>query len=178
MTARRLFIFVEGNDDERFFSRIIRPLLIDRYASVEIIMYACMKSITVNRFIASVREMGHDFILCADIDQERNVRRKKALLHQRYTLPAEDHIIVIIREIESWYLAGLDSRAQKKFGIRSFRTTNHITKEVFNRMIPRYYTSRIVFMGDILSAYSLGVAREKNRSFSFFCDTYDILAGP
>lgn len=178
MTARRLFILVEGNDDERFFSAVIRPLLIDRYASVEIIMYACMKSITVSRFITGIREMGHDFILCADIDQERNVRRKKAVLHQRYTLPAEDHIIVIIREIESWYLAGLDSRAQKRFGIRSFRTTNHITKEAFNRMMPRSYTSRIVFMGDILSAYSLAAAREKNRSFSFFCDTYNIPGSP
>jgi len=178
MKTRRLFIFVEGNDDERFFSRIIRPIVQDRYDSVEIIMYACMKSIKVSRYVKSITEMGHDLILCADIDQERNVRGKKAVLHQRFSPLADDSIIVIIREIESWYLAGLDSRAQKKFGIRSFRTTNQITKEIFNGMIPRYYTSRIVFMGDILAAYSLPVAREKNRSFSYFCGKYDIPADP
>ena len=178
MKTRRLFIFVEGNDDERFFSRIVRPVLQDRYDSVEIIMYACMKSIKVSRFVKSITEMGHDFILCADIDQERNVRGKKAVLVQRFSPLPDDHIVVIIREIESWYLAGLDGRAQKKLGIRAFRTTNHITKEIFNSMIPRYYTSRIVFMNDLLAAYSLPVAREKNRSFSFFAEKYEIYSGP
>ena len=34
---KRLFIMVEGEDDIRFFGRIIKPLFIARYDSVEII---------------------------------------------------------------------------------------------------------------------------------------------
>ena len=47
---RRLFILVEGQDDVRFFGRIVKPLLAPRYDSVEILAYACTKRDKVNRF--------------------------------------------------------------------------------------------------------------------------------
>ncbi len=175
MKERRLFILVEGNDDERFFSRIVKPLFDDLYSSVEIVMYACMKNEKVNSFIRSIGEMGHDFIMCADIDQEPNVLAKKRLLNQRYDLFANDHFVIIVREIESWYLAGLDERAQHRLGIRRYGSTNHITKEMFNGMIPRHYKSRIAFMGDIITLFSMHEARERNRSFSYFCHRYHLL---
>ena len=168
MNKRRLFIFVEGNDDQRFFNRIVRPLVDNDYASVEIIMYASMKSVNVCRFVRSITAMDHDFILCSDIDQERNVRAKKMALKTRFCPVEADRIIVIIQEIESWYLAGLDEKAQKRYSLRPYRGTNHITKEIFNRMIPRYYTSRIAFMAEILDHFEIEVAQEKNRSFRYF----------
>jgi hypothetical protein len=168
MTPRRLFIFVEGSDDQRFFSRIIVPLLEGEYASVELITYACMKSVKVCRFVRSVTAMDHDFILCGDIDQERNVKAKKAVLKSRFCVLSDDRIVVIIQEIESWYLAGLDDTSQRALSLRSYRSTNHITKEIFNRMIPRSYTSRIALMADILDLFSFEVALEKNRSFRYF----------
>lgn len=173
---KRLFIFVEGADDLRFFSRIVSPLFADRYESVEIISYASMKSEKVCRFIQGILNTGHEFLLFADIDEELNVRAKKAHLLDRYCTLSNDRIVVIIREIESWYLAGLDDQSQKHLGIHSYRTTNHITKEIFNRMIPRSYTSRIAFMADILAGYSLAEAQERNRSFSYFL-THFRLAG-
>jgi len=168
MKESRLFLFVEGNDDERFFSRIVIPLFEGRYISIEIISYASMKSEKVCRFVRSIIDMGHDFILFADIDEEQNVRVKKSLLKERFCTLTDDRIVVIIKEIESWYLAGLDKRAQKRLGIRSYRTTNHITKEIFNRMIPRNYSSRIAFMAEILSLYSIIEAQNRNQSFSYF----------
>lgn len=168
MTPRRLFIFVEGSDDQRFFSRVIVPLLEGDYSSVEIITYACMKSVKVCRFVRSITAMDHDFILCGDIDQERNVKAKKAVLKSRFCILSNDRIVVIIQEIESWYLAGLDDRSQRRLSLRSYRSTNHITKELFNRMIPRSYTSRIAFMADVLDLFSFEVALETNRSFRYF----------
>jgi hypothetical protein len=168
MKESRLFLFVEGSDDERFFSRIIIPLFEGRYTSIEIISYASMKSERVCRFVRSIIDMGHDFLLFADIDEERNIRVKKALLRERFCTLTDDRIVVIIKEIESWYLAGLDDQTQKRLGIRSYRTTNHITKEIFNKMIPRNYTSRIAFMAEILSLYSTSEAQVRNRSFSYF----------
>ncbi len=168
MTPRRLFIFVEGSDDKRFFSRIIVPLLTGDYASVEIITYACMKSVKVCRFVRSIAAMDHDFILFGDIDQERNVKAKKAVLKSRFCILSDDRIVVIIQEIESWYLAGLDERSQRRLALRSYRSTNHITKELFNQMVPQFYTSRIAFLADILDLFSLDTALEKNRSFRYF----------
>jgi hypothetical protein len=168
MTSRRLFIFVEGGDDQRFFSRIVVPFLESRYASVEIITYACMKSVKVCRFITSITAMDHEFILCGDIDQERNVKAKKAVLRSRFCGLSDDRIVVIIQEIESWYLAGLDEVSQKRLALQPYRSTNHITKELFNRLIPRFYTSRIAFMAEILDHFSIEIARERNRSFNYF----------
>lgn len=168
MTSRRLFIFVEGSDDQRFFSRIIVPRLEGTYASVEIITYACMKSVKVCRFVRSITAMDHDFILCGDIDQERTVKAKKAVLKSRFCVLSDDRIVIIIQEIESWYLAGLDDRSQRRLALHPYQRTNHITKELFNRMIPRFYTSRIAFMADILDLFSLETALEKNRSLRYF----------
>jgi hypothetical protein len=175
MKERRLFILVEGNDDERFFSRIIKPFFAGEYGSVEIVMCACMKNEKVYSFVRSIIEMGHDFILCADIDREPSVRAKKSVLNERYGLFENNHMVIIIREIESWYLAGLDERAQHRLGIRQYESTNHITKEIFNGMIPRHYTSRIAFMGDIIGLFSPHAARERNRSFAYFCQKYHLL---
>lgn len=176
MTPHRLFIFVEGGDDQRFFAQVIVPLLKSDYASVEIITYACMKSVKVCRFVRSITEMDHDFILCGDIDQERTVKAKKAVLKSRFCVLSDDRIVVIIQEIESWYLAGLDDASQKRLTLRPYKTTNHITKEVFNRMIPSFYTSRIAFMIEVLAHFSVTTAKEKNRSFRYFCSRFRTLS--
>jgi hypothetical protein len=52
---KRLFILVEGEDDIRFFGRIIKPLLAPSYASVEIIPYASIKREKVNKFLKKCR---------------------------------------------------------------------------------------------------------------------------
>jgi hypothetical protein len=176
MKGSRLFLFVEGNDDQRFFSRVVNPLFGGSYQSIEIIRYASMKSERVCRFVRSIMEMGHDFILFADIDEEKKVKAKKEILKERFCTITDDRIIIIIREIESWYLAGLDENAQKRLGIRSYHTTDNITKEIFNHMIPRKYSSRIAFMAEILANYSLHEAQIRNRSFSYFL-TYSRLDG-
>lgn len=43
MEYKRLFIWVEGPDDVRFFERIIKPRFGDKYDFVQIIPYATMK---------------------------------------------------------------------------------------------------------------------------------------
>ena len=172
MKQRRLFIFIEGNDDERFFRRIIRPLFAARYQSVELIMYACMKSTRVCKFIKSVSSLGHDFILVADIDEEPGVKAKKSVIRHRFCTVDDDDIMVIIKEIESWYLAGVDDHAANQMGVHPPRYTDRITKEDFNRRIPRSYTSRVAYMIDILNFFSINTAKKKNRSFRFFMKKY------
>lgn len=43
----------------------------------------------------------------ADIDQERSVRDKKQILFYRFSDIDGRSIVVVVREIESWYLAGI-----------------------------------------------------------------------
>jgi len=170
MTDKRLFIFLEGPDDERFFGRIVVPALVHRYRSVEIILYAGMKRVRVSRFLKAVSGMGHEYFLVGDIDSEPNAKAKKRYLTERFENLDPGRIIVVIQEIEGWYLAGLDSRAEHELGLHPHRHTDLVTKEMFNNWIPAEYPSRIAFMSAILERFDASIARQKNRSFRFFSD--------
>jgi hypothetical protein len=171
---KRLFILVEGEDDVRFFGRIVKPLFVHRYDSVEIIPYACIKREKVNKFLKSVAEMGNDYIFAADIDTERSVRDKKQILYYRFSDIDGRSIVIVIAEIESWYYAGIPPESVAAFGVPDLDSTESLTKEDFNRIMPRRFDSRIDFMFEILKTFSLEIAVKKNRSFRFFTDRYDI----
>ena len=171
---KRLFILVEGEDDIRFFGRIVKPLFRSWYDSVEIIPYACMKREKVNRLLRGIRKMNNDYIFVADIDNEQTVRGKKQILYSRYSEVEGGNIIIVIMEIESWYLAGLTSGSAHHMGLVPFSTTDTVTKEDFNRAIPSRFNSRIDFMFEILKFFSLEEAARKNNSFSFFINRYHL----
>lgn len=174
-TKKRLFIMVEGEDDIRFFGRIIKPLIAPSYHSVEIIPYACIKRAKVNKFLKSVALMKNDYIFVADIDNERSVRDKKQILYYRFSDIDGRSIVVVIREIESWYLAGISFDAAQALGVADLLETNDLTKEDFNALIPLRFDSRIDFMFELLKSFSLETAVKKNASFRFFYNRY--LAG-
>ena len=169
---RRLFILVEGDDDVRFFGRIVKPLFAGPYDSVEIVPYASTKREKVSRFIKSIRLMKQDYIFVADIDSEYSVRDKKQILYYRYSEVDGKDIIIVIREIESWYLAGLDNAAGNRLGITVPPTTDEVTKEDFNALIPNRFSSRIDFMFEALKYFSIQIATSKNQSFSYFIHHY------
>jgi hypothetical protein len=174
---KRLFIMVEGEDDVRFFGRIIKPLFVPRYDSVEIIPYACIKREKINKFLKSVRQMNNDYIFVADIDSERSVRDKKQLLYFHFSNISGQSIVIVIKEIESWYYAGLSASAAQDIGVADLPATDEIFKEDFNLLMPRHFDSRIDFMFEILKSFSLETAVLKNRSFKFFVERYHLSDG-
>jgi hypothetical protein len=175
---KRLFIMVEGEDDVRFFGRIIKPLLAPGYDSVEIVPYACIRREKVNKFLQSVVLMKNDYIFVADIDFEHSVRDKKQVLYYRFSNIDGGSIVIVIREIESWYYAGITSRLAGELGVTCPASTNDLTKEDFNALIPRRFDSRIDFMFEILKSFSLETAARKNDSFRFFVSRYHLAVNP
>ena len=171
---KRLYILVEGEDDVRFFGRVMKPLFIPNYDSVEILPYASIKRVKVSSFIKSVGQMKNDYILVADIDQERSVRDKKQLLYHWYPDVSGSNIVVVVMEIESWYYAGLPENALQRFGLPSLASTDDLTKEGFNALIPPSFDSRIDFMFEILKSFSPATAVRHNQSFRFFFDRYHL----
>jgi hypothetical protein len=171
---KRLFILVEGEDDVRFFGRIVKPLFVSRYESIEIIPYASIKREKVNSFLKSIRQMDHDYIFVADIDTERSVRDKKQILYFHFSTITGHSIVIVIKEIESWYYAGLSDTAAQDMGVEVLPSTDDLFKEDFNRLMPRQFDSRIDFMFEILKSFSLETAVLKNRSFKFFIERYHL----
>lgn len=171
---RRLFILVEGADDVRFFDRIVKPLLEPRYTSVELIAFASLRRGMVSRFLRSLERLGHDYILATDIDAEPSVKAKKRVILERFPDLDLGKVIIVIKEIEGWYLAGIDDDQQLTFDLVPFHSTDNLTKEAFNAQIPGKFTSRIEFMAALLESFSLSSAMAQNRSFEFFARAYQI----
>jgi hypothetical protein len=164
-----LYILLEGNDDERFFNRVILPLLREQRYRIKIWKYAQEKRIRTIQILTSLRSMGVKCIFVRDIDEGISVDQKKKEIMDAYdhVLSGED-IAVVIMEIESWYLAGADTHVLDRLGVKEeYSTTDRITKEEFNRLIPRRM-SRIVFIQEILRNYDVATAKRKNASFRYF----------
>ena len=175
MGYKRLFIWVEGGDDIRFFNRIIKPVLEEKYDWVEVRSYATLKREKVDSFLRSIKAMRADYIYVADIDDVPCIRAKKQGMQDKLKDIDEENIAEVIKEVESWYLAGLDD-ADRNLRIRTLSNTDNITKEQFNSMIPKTFYSRIDFMLEILKYFSIQMAKRKNKSFRYFMKKHNHMA--
>lgn len=163
-----LYVWIEGLDDERFFDRTVRLCLEETYKCVQVVKYAG-KSIKWRRsFLKSIAAMGADYLYVSDINSATCVSARKTKLLQTLADLDGGKIIIAAMEIESWYLAGLDDHACAVVGIKPVGSTDSITKEHFNRMIPSRFSSRIDFMLEVLSHFSIDTAKRRNTSFAYF----------
>ncbi len=168
-----MFIWIEGGDDERFFKHILQPKLQSEYDFVETIGYATMKQEKVDDYLKSIKAMNADYIFVTDINDAPCVTAKKHETQNNLRNVNGDRIVVVIKEIESWYLAGLGSDQAGELGIQVPSSTDEIAKEQFDRLMPRRFDSRIDFMLEILKHFSIEVAKRKNKSFSYCFEKYD-----
>lgn len=173
MGYKRLFVWVEGENDIRFFDKIIKPKLQKKYNLVEVRSYAVLKKKKIRNFLKSIKAMNAEYIYAGDINDVPCVTSRKKKIQSKLRNIDESRIIVVIKEIESWYLAGLSDEDTQKLKIRSYKTTDGITKEQFHDLIPKKFDSRIDFTLEILKCFSVEIAKQKNRSFRYFVGKYN-----
>lgn len=172
MCNKQLFIFLEGNDDERFFENVVKPLIQERYSMIRFWRYSQRKPEKVADFIRSINAMNADYIFSGDLNSAPCITVKKGKITKKFNQLAEEKIIIVAKEIESWYLAGLDEKTSKKLSIRKkIQFTDTITKEDFNRLIPKNIP-RIEFMRKILDNYDIEIGKKKNSSFGYFLNKW------
>ncbi|KPL21454.1 MAG: hypothetical protein AMJ75_09950 [Phycisphaerae bacterium SM1_79] len=168
MPYKRLWVLVEGNDEERFFDAI-KHTLENKYDFVQMWQYAQQPPKRIKNFLNSIRAMNSDYFVLKDINRSPCVTAKKNSIKTKYgTIIDANSLIIVVKAIESWYLAGLDTNTCKKLRIKAVGKTDDITKEQFDRLIPKKFDSRIDFMVEILKRFSVKTARRKNKSFSYF----------
>ena len=174
MAYKRLFIWVEGRDDELFFNIVIKPLFKQRYDQVEVRTYAEKPKEYINNFVKSIEAMQADYIFTTDINSALCVTRRKQNTQKMYRRLEADNIIVIEKEIESWYLAGLEDTGLTEGGLPVLKNTDTLAKEQFEQLMPRRFDSRIDFMIEALKIFSLEIAKRKNRSLKYFVEKYSL----
>ena len=170
---KRFFIWVEGDDDERFFQNLLKFELQKKYDSIKIIKYASMRKEKIINFIKSIKAMKAEYIYVTDINNSPCITARKKEIQEKLKVIDVERIIIVIKEIESWYLAGLSSDVYKRFKINEFDITDSVTKEKFNSLIPRRFSSRIDFMSEILKDFSIETAKRRNKSFKYYMEKYD-----
>ena len=175
MDYKILYIFVEGNDDEKFFQKILLPKLQEKNHNIQIIKYAQKpkKFKYIGKFLKPIQSMGADYIYVTDIDNSPCVTAKKLETQNNLKNIDSDKIIVVIKEIESWYLAGLSDAECRRFKMHTFSVTDDITKEQFDSLRSNKFDYRIDFMSEVLKKFSIEIAKQKNKSFGYFIEKYN-----
>ena len=170
MAYRRLFIFLEGDDDERFFDRVIKPMIVCEqiYDHVQLWKYAQATKQKVNGFLLSINAMRAEYLFVSDLDESPCVTDKKARIASKFEKLSEDRILIVCREIESWYLAGLNDEGCRQIGIPPSYDTDRMSKEQFDGMVPKKFVSRIDFMQEIMKVFDRKTALTQNTSFGYF----------
>ena len=120
MEFQRLFVFVEGDDDERFVNKILMSEFEKLNYSVIPFKYAQETKKRIKIFINSINIMNYDYIYLSDVDGPCVTARKEKITGKYGELIEDGRIGIVIKEIESWYLAGLNDKDAKKLTGHTF----------------------------------------------------------
>lgn len=168
---KKLYIWVEGDRDRRFFQNIIEPLFKNRFDKIAVTPYRNMKKQDVNSIIKKTKG-ENDYIFTKDMDYPTCMGRKKESIVEAYSNINRNKIVIVEMDIEGWYLAGLSKESCEELEIKYDVTTNRMTKSEFNSIRPKKFTSDIDFRMEILKKYDLNVAKSKNQSIRYFLNKY------
>lgn len=172
MPTKSLFLLVEGDDDERFFSSLIKSHFKQRFPFAMIWRYAEETRKRVSDFVRSIDAMGGTYLFLVDCDTSPCITAKKDEVIQKYPGVDASRIVVVCAEIEAWYLAGLKDVVQKQWKFAIKGSTDAITKEKFNQLISSRFDSRVDCMREILKLFSVEFAKSRNQSFRYFIDKH------
>ncbi len=181
---KQILIYVEGLDDKRFFDKIIKPKFEELgYDNVFVDDFGGDKykgkCKDIDEFIKDIKIINskpgriYDYIFVVDLGQFPDVLSRKNSISSRIQHVENDDIELVIVEIESWYLAGLDRNSSKKHGLPNYKNTNKLTKQTFRDAIPRKFKKReIFFKSKILDDFNFENAIVKNDSFKQFYNKF------
>ena len=166
--ASGLVAWVEGDTDRRFLERVIQPRLAQKYEQVLVLEYRQMKTPKINKLLAHFSHRGFYHLFITDMNAAPCVSVRKTKLRERYPAVKDDEIIVVSKEIESWYLAGLTSDGAAALKVACPNTTDRLTKENLDELRPRRFDSQLDFLIELLKHFDPMTACTRNRSFAYF----------
>ncbi len=168
-----LVIFVEGETDKIFFKKLIEPKL--NYSCFSYRDYAQEGKKKISSYLRSLQLMKNDYIFVSDLDDHNDIEFKINKLKDKYNHIDEDKIVMVIKEIEGSYLAGLTKDSLKKRKIKYTKnTTDSLSKEEFEQVCKLEPANKTSYLLDILEDYDINEAMTKNKSFNDFTIKYNL----
>jgi len=118
--------------------------------------------------------MGAEYFFLADINSSPCYPEKRQDLLKRFRELEGARVIIVVKEVESWYLAGVPDGNQ--WGFRASADTTDLTKEQFDATMPKPFDSRISYMVEILRLFDVNSATARNHSFHYFARRCGLVA--
>lgn len=169
MTFRRLFLFVEGDDDERFFRSVLLPSFQSAYQDIRFVQFSQRKKEKIIGYLHSIAAMRADYIFVHDLDQLPCATAARDKLLKVFPQVSADRVQIVKAEIESWYCAGLpEEHPWRSLAARPHLDTSTVTKEAFEAAILHKGAPRVSTMLEILESFDLEAATRRNESFRRF----------
>lgn len=180
MGYKQLFLFVEGEDDERFFSAVLLPLLGGSYEHIHLIQYSKFKKTKLDAYLRSAQSIPDaEYILVRDLDELPCVTKAKEEVRRRSPQAEFDRIQVVEAEIESWYCAGIPEGDPElgSLGVATCLETREVTKEAFRRALDRKGSPSLPAIQALLEKFDRDRAAQRNASFRYFLRKFTGLPG-
>ena len=127
----------------------------------------------INKEIQS--KSNHDYLLLGDLDSNEHpcITHKKEDLMKLYTSLDSFKIIVVKEEIESWFLAGIDTSLNEFKNFNIPHKTDLISKEQFDSMLKeKLITDKEEFLLKVCKTFNIELAMKRNDSFNYFIEKY------
>jgi len=87
-----------------------------------------------------------------------------------------DKIIIVVEELESWCLAGIDISIEEYADFVIPESRDDITKEDFDEIISNTSFNKNKLFNYLSFNFSVDLAIERNKSFKYFMKKYGILS--
>lgn len=183
MSERKLFILVESEYDTIFLEKIILDYLKQSYKEIEFFEYARIPPETIVNVLKSKIEMNFNYFFLVDLDANICFPEKKDFIRRSIPILHIEKIIVVIKEMESWIIAGIVKEVLYDLGSkreivtslgihkRSFCSDEFYDKD-FMKLIPKKLRSKRLFVMDLLEFYDINLAKRRNLSFEYFFDNF------
>ena len=172
----RIYVLVEGSTDTLFVERVVMPAFKRERpnAVVQVLEYAARAPRWLRALLRSIEAQKADYVFVCD--QDASVCKSSCKLKRQGTCDSlmSHRICVVDREIEAWYLAGVDSDACRELKMHFLPSTDGITKEDFAAMRPSRFSTNLDFMLSIVERFNLNHALDecRNRSLCYFIDRF------
>lgn len=172
MNSSDFFFYLEGDEDIRFMENIIKNFIKKKRLLLRPRKYRNLKDSTVEELITDHNEKDEKYLFFADNDSIQNVENKKdELIDQHYPSLKRENIIIIVKEIESWYLAGISTQMANELGIDevsySRKDPNISGKKGFEELKPGNMTL-IEFYLEVTKKFDVEIGKKRNYSFEYF----------
>ena len=167
LSNMHFFIFVEGDYDRMLIEKIIdMPGFPD---NVEIVRYAKKKKEFVNSYIRTLN--NQPYVFTADMDILGSCPKDiKEIVCTKYTSVGINNVAIIILEIESWCIAGLNQNAKTELQVhpRYYSYPENVSKEDFKAIAAKAKLNYYDLHAYCVDLFDIKVAKTRSNSLKYF----------